>query len=65
MSEIEIIKVSLARDGKKAYNIAKRNDCAYVLSGNKIYKKSSNGQKELVSSLSKTKVLVRKKKYAI
>lgn len=65
MSELKKIQVSLAKDGRKAYFFAKKNNNAYVLSGNRICKVNSDGHKEYLFELPKTKVLIRDKKFAI
>ena len=65
MSELEKIQRSLSRDGRKAYRKAKKNDNAYILYGNSICRVGANGKRDVVFSLPKTKVLVKKKQFEI
>ena len=65
MTELDKIRVGLAQNGRKAYQAAKKNNSAYILHGKSIYKVSANGKKEVVTTLAKTKVLVKKKEFSI
>lgn len=62
MTELRKIQLVLARKGRVAYNRAKRDDNAYVVRGNAIYRIYSDGRKELIQPIPsiKAKALVKK-----
>ena len=62
MTELRKIQLVLARNGRVAYNRAKRDNNAYVVRGNAIYRIYSDGRKELVQTIPsiKAKALVKK-----
>jgi len=62
MTEVKIIQTELARKGRTAYNRAKRDNNAYVVRGNAIYRIYSDGSKELVQPIPsiKARALVKK-----
>lgn len=62
MSEIEIVKNGIRKDGKKAYLRAKKYG-ACVLVGNTIYRVEDNGQRVAVGSVKKARARVLKKVY--
>ena len=65
MTEIKRIQKSLAREGRSAYNNAKKNSNAFITVGNSIYRMSADGSREKVSDLSSTRVKAKCKKFVI
>ncbi len=65
MTEIKKIQKGLARDGRLAYNNAKKNSYAFITVGNSIYRISADGTREKVSDLSSTRVKAKRKKFVI
>ncbi len=56
MPEIRLISDSIAKDNKSAYHRAKDSSGAYIVRGNSIVKRSSDGSVKTVKSLSQVKV---------
>jgi len=65
MTEIKRIQKGLAREGRSAYNNAKKNSNAFIAMGNSIYRMSADGSREKVSNLPSTRVKAKCKKFVI
>lgn len=65
MTEIKKIQKGLAREGRSAYNKAKKNSHAFITVGNCIYRMSADGSREKVSDLPSTRVKAKCKKFVI
>ena len=66
MTEAKKISIGLNKKGRVAYNRAKESDSAYIVVGNNICRMSSDGSKEVVSTLSSsTRVKAKQKKYVL
>lgn len=65
MTEIKRIRRGLAREGRSAYNLAKRNSYAFIAVGNSIYRMSADGSREKVCNLKATKVKAKCKEFTI
>ena len=50
MTEVKRIQKGLAREGRSAYNNAKKNSNAFIAMGNSIYRMSADGSREKVSN---------------
>ena len=59
MTEVNIIKKCLTKEGSKAFEKGKKNSGAYVMRGNSIVKVTSNGSIEVVERTSQAKVKVK------
>lgn len=58
MTETKKIQVELARKGRVAYDRAKRDNNAYIVRGNAIYRIFSDGSRELVQLIPSIKAKV-------
>lgn len=65
MTEVKRILEGLDREGRKAYNRAKKNSYAFITVGNSIYRMSADGSKVKISDISSTKVKAKCKKFAL
>lgn len=65
MTEVKRIQKGIAREGRTAYNNAKKNSNAFITLGNSIYRMSADGSREKVSSITSTRVKVKCKKFAL
>jgi hypothetical protein len=65
MTEIKRIQKGLAREGRSAYNKAKKSSTAFIAVGNSIYRMSADGSREKVSNLASTRVKAKCKKFAL
>ncbi len=65
MTEIKRIQEGLAREGRSAYNHAKKNSHAFIAVGNSIYRMSADGSREKIGDISSTRVKARCKKFTI
>ena len=65
MTEVKRIQEGLAREGRSAYNKAKKNSNAFIAVGNSIYRMSADGSREKISNLPSTRVKARCKKFVI
>ena len=65
MTEAKRIKTRLEQKGRVAYRTAKRNDNAYIVMGNSIYRMSADGERHKVEELSTTRVKAKQKRFVI
>lgn len=59
MTEIKLIKKSLAKDGHKAFEEVKSRSGAYVMRGNSIVRVTSDGSIEVVKKTKPVKVKIK------
>lgn len=59
MTELKLIKASLAKDGKKAYLSRKSQSGAYILRGNSIVRVTQNGSIEVIKRIPQVRVRVK------
>lgn len=59
MTEVKLIKASLAKEGKKAYLSRKSHCGAYVMRGNAIVRVTQNGSIEVVKRVPQVRVKVK------
>lgn len=65
MTEVKRIKQGLAREGRSAYNKAKKNSYAFIAVGNSIYRILADGTREKINELESTRVKAKCKEFEI